>query len=83
MTDALSVNTSTTNAFCWSGNGSATLIPVGGTPPYSGQFHSGSIQAYGLAVSLPAGSYNASLVDKNSCVVNISSILITQPGIVH
>ncbi|MES2284807.1 MAG: PKD domain-containing protein, partial [Bacteroidota bacterium] len=60
-------------------NGTATIVPVGGTPGFSYQWNpsvSSSVTASGLSV----GNYNVIVTDTNSCQTNLS-ISISQPAV--
>ena len=71
--------TSTTNVSCFGGNdGSITVTPSGGTAPFS-YVWTGSTSTSGTASSLIAGSYDVLVTDANSCTVNITNVLITEP----
>jgi len=57
-------------------NGSATVIPSGGTPTYTYSWTSGS--SIGAATALCAGPYTVTVTDANSCAID-TSFTITQP----
>ncbi|MBS1945360.1 MAG: hypothetical protein JST98_09240, partial [Bacteroidetes bacterium] len=58
------------NATCNNSNGSATVSPAGGTPPYSCLWSNG---ATGLSASnLGAGSYTANITDAHGCTFQTS-----------
>jgi large repetitive protein len=67
------------NVSCYNGNnGSATVIPTGGTPTYSYSWNptGGSGQS---ANSLAAGNYFVTVTDFNGCTQNVTTS-ITQPS---
>ncbi len=75
---ALVAATSQTNLSCFGGsNGSATVIPSGGTPSYTYSWSpSGGTGA--TATGLAAGTYTCTITDANSCTTT-KSFTITQP----
>lgn len=67
-----------TNVSCYGmSNGTATVTPTGGTPPYS-YFWSPGGQTNGTASGLSVGSYTATVTDANSCVAT-TVVTITGP----
>ncbi len=73
----LLANINSTNPACYGlNNGSSTIIPSGGTQPYSYLWSNGqtSQNANGLA----SGSYNVTVTDNNGCVAS-QSITLTEP----
>ncbi|MEM7102504.1 MAG: T9SS type A sorting domain-containing protein [Bacteroidota bacterium] len=52
-----------------SGNGTAAVIPFGGTPPYSYEWDTDPVQTDSLITGLDAGLYTATLTDANGCTV--------------
>lgn len=48
-------------------NGTATVLPTGGTPPYSYSWENPFVQTTQTAISLPAGSYEVTVTDANGC----------------
>jgi SdrD B-like domain/SprB repeat len=61
---ALTVNKSATNALC-TNNGTATVMPGGGTPPYSVLWNNG--QSTFTITGLAPGSYSATVTDSKGC----------------
>lgn len=62
---------------CYKGfDGRIQALPEGGTPPYSLQWSTGSVQM--AIASLPAGSYRATVTDGKGCIA-VSSAEILQP----
>jgi len=57
-------------------NGNALAQPSGGTPGYTYQWSSGSLQA--LASGLPAGTYNLTVTDSLGCLAQ-NTVVILQP----
>lgn len=75
---ALAVSTSSTNNTCNSaGNGSATVVPAGGTSPYS--FIWSNAAATATATGLVAGTYTATVTDANGCTANTTTVTINEP----
>jgi len=76
---ALSSSTSHTNVSCLGGNnGSASVIPAGGTPSYTYLWTNG--QTSSTATGLIAGSYSITTTDSKSCATS-ASITITEPAV--
>lgn len=72
------VITSQTNLTCFGdNNGSATVTPSGGTPPYSILWVPGG-QTTGSVNGLSAGTYNVQIVDANNCQTSVP-VTITEP----
>lgn len=61
----IDINVVTTNASCNTSNGSITIQPFGGTPPYTYLWSNGSTQQN--LTNLPAGDYFLTLTDDNGC----------------
>ncbi|MBI4647087.1 MAG: PKD domain-containing protein [Bacteroidia bacterium] len=65
------------NLMCFnSGDGSASVVATGGTPPYSYLWSTGA-ETQSIA-SLQAGTYYVTINDFNNCII-IDSIAITEP----
>ena len=76
---ALTTSTSQTNVSCnLVCDGTATVIPAGGTIPYTYSWLPGG-QITSTAIALCAGSYNATVTDANGCFSVTPSVTITQP----
>ncbi|HTA27671.1 MAG TPA: PKD domain-containing protein, partial [Bacteroidia bacterium] len=76
----LTATTSFTQASCNLSNGSATVVPVGGTGPYTYLWNpSGNTNA--TATGLFAGSYTVTVTDNNGCATT-TSVIVTQPSAV-
>ncbi|MBI2271082.1 MAG: PKD domain-containing protein [Bacteroidetes bacterium] len=75
---SISSSATQTNVSCLGGNnGSATVIPSGGTSPFSYLWSSG--QTTSTASGFSAGNYSVTITDANGCTA-ISSVTITQPS---
>ncbi len=75
---ALTATTSQTTINCNGGTASASVVPSGGTPPYSFAWTpSGGNSA--TATGLTAGSYSCTITDANGCN-RIETVTITQPN---
>lgn len=73
------LQTTKTNASCNGvADGSATVIPSGGIPPYTYSWNSAPVQATATVTGLAAGTYVASVTDANGCTITANAI-ITQP----
>jgi len=65
------------NVSCNGGtDGSLTVIPSGGTPPYNYLWSNGAISA--TTTNLPAGNYNVTITDSNGCTATANGT-ITEP----
>ncbi len=62
-------NNSTTDATC-SNDGTATVVPTGGTPSYSYLWNDQGQQTTSTATNLAAGSYTVVITDNNGCQKN-------------
>ncbi|PSR01499.1 MAG: hypothetical protein BRD50_08695 [Bacteroidetes bacterium SW_11_45_7] len=71
--------TDSTNASCNGDcNGSGTVTPTGGTPPYSFTWDNGETDS--IADSLCAGLHKVTITDTNSCTTT-DSVTITEPPV--
>ncbi len=69
----------TTNVTCNGGNnGSASVTPSAGNPPYTYLWSPGG-GTDSTATGLSAGTYTVTVTDNNGCI-NTDSVTITQPG---
>ncbi len=76
----LTATTSFTQASCNLSNGSATVVPVGGTGPYTYSWNpSGNTNA--TATGLAAGNYTVTVTDNDGCGVT-AAVTVTQPSAV-
>ena len=70
--------TDSTNVLCFGAtNGSATITPIGGSPPYTYSWSPGT-STDSTAQFLPAGTYFATIIDAAGCKT-IKSVTITEP----
>jgi hypothetical protein len=74
---ALATVTSSTGATCLN-NGTATITPSGGTPPYTVQWSTGSNQF--TITGLAPGTYSATVTDANGCA-KAASVVVTGTNI--
>lgn len=72
---ALDANTSSTNATGSEANGSATVMVNGGTPPYSYEWNTDTVQTSETAIDLVASDYVVTVIDANGCIV-MESVLV-------
>ncbi len=71
--------TTQSNTTCFGGNnGTATVVPSGGTGPYSASWNTNPVQNNLTASNLTAGSYIVTVTDNNGCVTT-QNVTITQP----
>ena len=77
----LSLSTGTTDISCQGGNdGTATVSPSGGTPPYTYQWENGDNTA--TAISLAATTYELTVTDANNCTAT-TSVVIAEPQTIN
>ncbi|MFH1320322.1 MAG: SprB repeat-containing protein, partial [Bacteroidota bacterium] len=70
---------SKTDVSCYGGgDGTATVTPSGGTPPYNYLWNIG--QTDSVAVALFPGNYGVNVFDANGCLAS-NSITVTQPAV--
>jgi gliding motility-associated-like protein len=75
----VSATTTQSNVTCFGGNdGSATVAPTGGTPPYTASWNTNPVQNNYTATSLASGNYIVTVTDNNGCVTS-QNITISQP----
>lgn len=60
-------------------NGSATVTPTGGQPPYSFSWNTSPAQFTQTATGLAAGVYIATVTDANTCMDTISFLITKNP----
>jgi gliding motility-associated-like protein len=77
---ALSATSTVSTITCFGlTNGTANIVPVGGTPGFSYQWNP-SVSTSDTASGLSVGNYNIMVTDTNSCQTNLS-LSISQPAI--
>lgn len=70
----LTAVTASTDALCFGANdGTATVTPSGGTPPYNYAWSTIPTQITATAVNLGAGTYNVVVTDANGCQISASA----------
>ncbi|MFN3343305.1 MAG: choice-of-anchor L domain-containing protein, partial [Flavobacteriales bacterium] len=75
----LTATTAATHVLCNGGNnGSATVTPAGGTPPYSYSWSPGG-QTGQTASNLTAGTYTVTVTAQGGCTIT-SSVTVNQPA---
>lgn len=74
-----SITTSVTNATCGNSDGSATVTPSGGTPPYTYLWSSTPQQTSSTMTNVPAGVYTVTVTDANNCTAT-AMVSITNIG---
>ncbi|GLB50763.1 T9SS type A sorting domain-containing protein [Neptunitalea lumnitzerae] len=78
LNNSITLTTSQTNVSCYNQNdGSATVTPTTGTPPYTYLWSNGATTA--TIAGVPAGTYNVTVSDTNGCS-STTSVTITQPA---
>jgi gliding motility-associated-like protein len=74
----MSLTTNQTNVSCFGvSDGTATVNPTGGIPPYSYLWSNGQMSQ--TAINLSAGNTSVTLTDNNGCTTS-STIILTQPA---
>lgn len=74
---ALTVSTSATPASCSNDDGSITVNPGNGTPPYQFSIDNGSnYSATGVFNNLPIGNYNVVVKDANGCMISTAQSIV-------
>jgi PKD repeat protein len=82
-TNPLTVTSSQVNVSCFGGNnGSATVVPAGGTPGYTYSWSTAPVQTGATATGLTAGNYTVTVTDANGCFVT-QAFTITQPPVLN
>lgn len=71
--NAISLDSNVVDASCGVNDGQATVIPSGGTPPYSYQWSDPTSQTTQTATNLARGTYTVTVTDAQGCV---SSLLV-------
>ena len=75
---AFSVSASSTNiTTCGGSDGTATIAPSGGTPPYIYSWSNADTSQ--TITNLSAGTYTCAVTDANSCTAT-ASVVVTDPG---
>lgn len=73
-------STAAKDATCFGGiNGTATVFPGGGTPPYAYQWSDAQAQNTQKAINLAAGTYTVTVTDANNCSF-VTSITVGAPS---
>lgn len=65
---------------CTSSNGSTTVTPTGGTPPYSYTLNAGTPQSSPTFNGLPQGAYTVEVTDNNGCTASIVVDILDNPS---
>ena len=73
------LTTSTASTCFGACNGVATTTPIGGVPPYTYSWDDPINQTTSIAVGLCAGTYSATVIDSNNCMV-IDTIVVLSPA---
>ncbi|GIV33020.1 MAG: hypothetical protein KatS3mg031_0555 [Chitinophagales bacterium] len=81
--DALTLTTSSTPASSASAqDGTASVTPSGGTPPYSYQWNTSPVQTTPTASGLAPGNYSVTVTDSNGCIA-FASVAVTVITAIH
>ncbi|MDY0985786.1 gliding motility-associated C-terminal domain-containing protein [Flavobacterium sp. CFBP9031] len=79
----LSATTTQVNVACGGGaTGSATVIPSGGTSPYTYSWDTNPVQTDATATGLKAGNYNVTVKDANLCAIVKTVIIIDGDSVI-
>ncbi len=73
---AITASVTSTQAGCTVANGSATVNPSGGTPPYTYSWSTAPLQVTQTASLLSAGMYSVTVTDAHGCTIS-HSVAIT------
>jgi gliding motility-associated-like protein len=77
----LNIALSKTDVSCYGGsNGATTVIPTGGTSPYTYSWNTTPVKTTATATGLAAGTYTVSVTDAKGCK-RTDSIAVTQPAL--
>ncbi len=80
LTD-LGIELFTTPLTCWNtGDGSATVVVLGGTAPYQIQWGDPDLQTTSTAIGLPEGSYQVIVTDGQGCEVDSLAQIVPNEG---
>jgi gliding motility-associated-like protein len=77
---AVTATTTTTASTCGNPNGTATVIPAGGTSPYTFSWNTVPVQTSNPATGLLAGSYTVTVTDDNGCTATAVAIVSNTGG---
>jgi gliding motility-associated-like protein len=69
-----------TDTDCALDNGSATINPTGGVPPYTYAWNTVPQQTTQTAVNMPAGSYVVTITDDNGCTATAAAYINDSDG---
>lgn len=73
-------DTSITLVSCFGGsNGTASIVPIGGTPPYDYNWLTNPAQTAPTATGLSQGWYSVVVKDANNCYLDTTNIFVRQP----
>ena len=73
-------DTSITLVSCYGGSdGTASIVPVGGTPPYDYEWLTAPTQTAPTATGLSVGWYSVVVNDANGCFLDTTNIYVRQP----
>jgi gliding motility-associated-like protein len=73
-------DTSITLVSCFGGsNGTATIVPIGGTAPYDYEWLTAPAQTAPTATGLPIGWYSVVVKDANGCYLDTTNVYVRQP----
>ena len=71
--------TTVTDATCnGSNDGTASVMPIGGTSPYTYLWSDG--QTTPIATGLVAGTYSVTVTDANNCSIDVNNINVAEPA---
>ena len=78
--ESLKASVSSADVKCYGGNdGTATVLPSGGTPPYACLWNDRLAQTTGQATGLKAGTYRVHITDVRGCTESVT-VTIGQPA---
>jgi len=80
--DAATLAMTRTDVSCNGGNdGSATVVPSGGSPPFTYAWNTAPPQTGSTATGLPAGTWTVTVTDANGCSASANAVVGSPPAL--
>ena len=80
--EAIIIMATTTTASCGISDGTASVIPLGGMPPYNYTWSDANSQITATAMALAAGTYEVTVTDANGCFETAEVSIVNESGMV-